>query len=238
MRCRELGFHPSSGDQGPISWWRIRLRCGRPGFGPWVGKIPWRRERLPTPVFWPGEFHIVHGVPKSWARLSDFHFHAVREPSPCAAATGLHASTRESVQGKIPVMRRRPCTRQLRPSAAKHKQIHQYEKKERKRKPNSHLKKSEVWIRFFKLDGEGDAHLLRAVLSCAHTGRREQGLGVGSGLLTCPFSCPLPGGQLLWEAGCGHAGTTLGFLRPPKWPIMGNTRLFFFPLFLLLNLLQ
>ena len=22
----------------------------------WVGKIPWRRERLPTPVFWPGEF--------------------------------------------------------------------------------------------------------------------------------------------------------------------------------------
>ena len=24
----------------------------------WVGKIPWRRERLPTPVFWPGEFYI------------------------------------------------------------------------------------------------------------------------------------------------------------------------------------
>ena len=32
---------------------RIRLQCGRPGFDPWVGKIPWRRERLPTPVFWP-----------------------------------------------------------------------------------------------------------------------------------------------------------------------------------------
>ena len=31
----------------------------------WVGKIPWRRERLPLPVFWPGEFHgpcIAHGV--------------------------------------------------------------------------------------------------------------------------------------------------------------------------------
>ena len=27
-----------------------------PGFDPWVGKIPWRREKLPTPVFWPGEF--------------------------------------------------------------------------------------------------------------------------------------------------------------------------------------
>ena len=23
----------------------------------WLGKIPWRRESLPTPVFWPGEFH-------------------------------------------------------------------------------------------------------------------------------------------------------------------------------------
>ena len=23
----------------------------------WVGKIPWRREWLPTPVFWPGDFH-------------------------------------------------------------------------------------------------------------------------------------------------------------------------------------
>ena len=28
-----------------------------PGFNPWLGKIPWRRERLSTPVFWPGEFH-------------------------------------------------------------------------------------------------------------------------------------------------------------------------------------
>jgi len=26
------------------------------GFNPWVGKIPWRRERLPTP-FWPGKSH-------------------------------------------------------------------------------------------------------------------------------------------------------------------------------------
>ena len=29
----------------------------RPRFHPWVGKIPWRTERLPTPVFRPGEFH-------------------------------------------------------------------------------------------------------------------------------------------------------------------------------------
>ena len=34
--------------------------CGRPGFDPWVGKVPWRRERLPNPLFWPGEFHGLY----------------------------------------------------------------------------------------------------------------------------------------------------------------------------------
>ena len=29
----------------------------------WVGKIPWERERLPTPVFWPREFY---GRYSSW----------------------------------------------------------------------------------------------------------------------------------------------------------------------------
>ena len=38
----------------------------RPGFDPWVvGKIPWRRERLPTPVFWPRE---LHGMYRPWGR--------------------------------------------------------------------------------------------------------------------------------------------------------------------------
>ena len=27
------------------------------GFDPWVGKIPWRRARQPTPVLVLGEFH-------------------------------------------------------------------------------------------------------------------------------------------------------------------------------------
>ena len=34
--------------------------CVRPGFNPWVGKIPWRREWQPTPVFWPREVHGQH----------------------------------------------------------------------------------------------------------------------------------------------------------------------------------
>ena len=32
-------------------------QCRRPGFDPWVSKIPWRREWQPTPVFLPGESH-------------------------------------------------------------------------------------------------------------------------------------------------------------------------------------
>ena len=44
-------------------------------FNLWVGKIPWRRERLPTPVFWPGEFH---GLYCPWGHKesdkTDFHF--------------------------------------------------------------------------------------------------------------------------------------------------------------------
>jgi len=31
-------------------------------FDLWVGKIPWRRERLHTPVFWPGEFHGLYSI--------------------------------------------------------------------------------------------------------------------------------------------------------------------------------
>ena len=54
----------------------ICLQCRKPGFDPWVGKIPWTRERLHTPVFWPGEFHELynHGVTKSQTQLSDFRF--------------------------------------------------------------------------------------------------------------------------------------------------------------------
>ena len=39
-----------------------------PEFDPWVGKIPWRRERLSIPVLWPGEFH---GLYSPWGKESD-----------------------------------------------------------------------------------------------------------------------------------------------------------------------
>ena len=43
----------------------FRLQCRRPRFHPWVEKIPWRRERLPTPAFQPREFHGLYGP---WGR--------------------------------------------------------------------------------------------------------------------------------------------------------------------------
>ena len=38
---------------GKESTWQCR-RCG---FSPWVGKIPWRRKRQPTPIFLPWKSH-------------------------------------------------------------------------------------------------------------------------------------------------------------------------------------
>ena len=53
----------------------------RPGFDPWVGKIPWRRKWQPTPVFLPGESMdrgtwqaTVHVVTKSWTQLRRKNF--------------------------------------------------------------------------------------------------------------------------------------------------------------------
>ena len=65
----------SCGSAGKI----ICLQCGRPGFDPWVGNTRRRRERLPTPVFWPGEFLELYspwGLKESDTneRLS-LHFH-------------------------------------------------------------------------------------------------------------------------------------------------------------------
>ena len=70
-----------------LAWPRPRWHSGkeptcqcrrhkRPGFNPWVRKIPWRRAWQPTPAFLPGKFHkwawwaTVHGVTKSQTWLS------------------------------------------------------------------------------------------------------------------------------------------------------------------------
>ena len=47
--------------------------CRRHGFDPWVGKIPWRREWQPAPVFLPGTSHGQRSLrgyrPRAWKEL-------------------------------------------------------------------------------------------------------------------------------------------------------------------------
>ena len=59
-----------------LSWQRICQQCRRPGFSPWVARSP--GEGKGYPLQYSGLENsmdcIVHGVAKSWTRLSDFHF--------------------------------------------------------------------------------------------------------------------------------------------------------------------
>ena len=51
-------------------------QCRRPkrhGFDPWVGKIPWRREWQPIPVFLPGEFQAQRSLAGSMGSKSVRH---------------------------------------------------------------------------------------------------------------------------------------------------------------------
>ena len=54
-----------------LRWWRVCLQCGRPGFDPWVGKIPWRRKWQTTLVFLPGKSH-------GWRSLAGYHPQATK----------------------------------------------------------------------------------------------------------------------------------------------------------------
>ena len=51
---------------------RIYLQCRRHEFNPWVGKIPWKRERQPIPVFLPrklqGQKSLADYSPKGQKR--------------------------------------------------------------------------------------------------------------------------------------------------------------------------
>ena len=47
----------ATGSPGGSEGESVCLQCGRPGFNPWVGKIPVRRKWQPTPVLLPGESH-------------------------------------------------------------------------------------------------------------------------------------------------------------------------------------
>ena len=61
--CGDLEHGLGADGKGIQEGWN--LLCGRPAFDPWVEKIPCTRERLPTQVFWSGEFQ---GLYSPWGR--------------------------------------------------------------------------------------------------------------------------------------------------------------------------
>ena len=56
---RQRRFWPSTrrGFPGSSDSKEFACNVGKAGFKPWVRKIPWKKEWLPTPIFLPGEFH-------------------------------------------------------------------------------------------------------------------------------------------------------------------------------------
>ena len=57
MGCIHLKSASARGRHVPRVTVTVKGYCRRHGFDPWVGKIPWRRKWLPTPVFLPGRSH-------------------------------------------------------------------------------------------------------------------------------------------------------------------------------------
>ena len=84
-----LGFPGGSADKEPACQCRRYKRCR---FSPPVGKIPWRRKRQPTPVFFHGEFHgqrILASYSPWGCKESDMTEHAL-----------THTHTRALGEGK------------------------------------------------------------------------------------------------------------------------------------------
>ena len=67
-----MGFNSNLGIPGGSDG-NLSANAGDPGSIPaWVGKIPWRRAWLPTPVFLPGEFYgqsLADYIPWGYKKL-------------------------------------------------------------------------------------------------------------------------------------------------------------------------
>ena len=67
-------LHNPGGSDGKES----ACNTGDLGFNPWVGKITWRREWQPTPVFLPGEFHGQRSLTEESGELQSVGSQRVR----------------------------------------------------------------------------------------------------------------------------------------------------------------
>ena len=86
---------------------KYRLQCIRHGFNPWVGKIPWRRERVPTPVFWPRKFHCLFsfsvqglGFCSETQQKATGHFLLIAVGEGILCAFGRHYANRGGGEGR------------------------------------------------------------------------------------------------------------------------------------------
>ena len=67
-------FDQNMGDPGGSGDEESACDAGDPGLIPGSGKIPWRREWLPTPAFLPEEFHGLRSL-VGYNPWGYFHFH-------------------------------------------------------------------------------------------------------------------------------------------------------------------
>ena len=79
LTSKQMAVSPSLGFPGGSDGKASACKCGRPGFDPWVGQMPWRRKWQLTAVLLPGKFHgwkslvgYSPGIAKSRTWLSSF----------------------------------------------------------------------------------------------------------------------------------------------------------------------
>ena len=111
--CRASGLYQASGSwsqQGWLSRWRSGeesacqcRRHRRRDFNPWVGRMPWRRNWQPTPVFLPGESWTEEpgGSSPGGHKQSEASEHK-HEHQPQATTASLDSSTTATAQPRPP----------------------------------------------------------------------------------------------------------------------------------------
>ena len=131
-----------------------------PGFHPCVGKILWRREWLPTPMFWQGEFH---GLYSPWG-CKELDIAGKRKVS-------LSLSSSNSLNSKVFSHSPKPNDFIWPLSKGVHPYVHSLEKCRVVRDPVEWLKSWEVT--YFNSDLESGNHL-QVILSffTPHTPRK------------------------------------------------------------------
>ena len=129
-----------------LPWWlrqlSICLQCGRPRFNPWVGKVSWRREWQPTPVFLPGKSPGPRGLVSysPWSRkeldtTEQLHFQGFS----CLNAASLGAIFSSLIPSFKNICWELLISKYYLESQRKDSRLDQKEKRKKKKKLYSHV---------------------------------------------------------------------------------------------------